>query len=74
MQMCSPARASVVLLSVTNTQILLKVIRVEGPLHFSEDLKHLVSDQTLFAKGNCLIFLGTSLVLSQISLLLILIP
>lgn len=56
MQICSPARASVVLLSVTNTQILLKVIRVEGPLHFSEDLKHLVLDQIPFAKRETVLF------------------
>lgn len=51
-------------------------IRVEDPLHFSEDLKHLALDQILFAKENCpsFLFLVTSLVLSQISSLLTLIP
>lgn len=60
MQICSPPRTTIVLPSVTSVQILLKVIRVEDPLHFSEDLKHLALDQILFAKENCpsFVFLG----------------
>lgn len=48
MQICSPSRTSRALPSVTSAQVLLKVIRVEGPLNFSEDLKHLSLDQILF--------------------------